>query len=145
MSVFICKAIIQAVKYKILDGRRKVDIHLYVHMWQKYLTLISFHWLSISFSNFPFSHASMWNCVTGFCTRNVSKSDIRHFLSGIHELWVLQAISLSQHGSSLDHSVPMEEFPGCLTWIDENIVWACECVCWGRRLIMESHWDLEVS
>ena len=86
MSVFICKAIIQAVKYKIFDGRRKVDIHLYVHMWQKYLTLISFHWLSIGFSNFPFSHASMWNCVTGFCTRNVSRSDICHFLSGIHEL-----------------------------------------------------------
>ena len=28
MSVFICKAIIQAAKYKIFDGRRKVDIHL---------------------------------------------------------------------------------------------------------------------
>lgn len=28
MSVFIYKAIIQAVKYKIFDGRRKVDIHL---------------------------------------------------------------------------------------------------------------------
>lgn len=28
----ICKAIIQAVKYKIFDGRRKVDIHLYVRV-----------------------------------------------------------------------------------------------------------------
>lgn len=55
MSVFICKAIIQAVKYKIFDGRRKVDIHLYVHVaeiFNSHQFSLAIHRL-LQFSIFP--------------------------------------------------------------------------------------------